>query len=109
LWCKEQQNFGSGDINNFCIYLQIVNSISRSQKYSFWVRKKRTSVPLLNLHEALQKVRKHPPAMANPMFPWGNMPLSQSDPEIAELIEREKNRQWRGLELIASEVLPHAQ
>jgi glycine hydroxymethyltransferase len=43
------------------------------------------------------------------MFPWGNMPLSQSDPEIAELIEREKNRQWRGLELIASEVLPHAQ
>ena len=30
-------------------------------------------------------------------------PLEQEDPEVFELIEREKNRQWRGLELIASE------
>jgi glycine hydroxymethyltransferase len=37
------------------------------------------------------------------MFPWGNMPITEADPEIADLIEKEKNRQWRGLELIASE------
>ena len=40
------------------------------------------------------------------MFPWGNMPITEADPEIADLIEKEKNRQWRGLELIASEVRP---
>jgi hypothetical protein len=43
-------------------------------------------------------------AMSNPMFPWGNMSLKECDPIIYELAEREKNRQWRGLELIASEV-----
>jgi len=42
--------------------------------------------------------------MSNPMFPWGNMALAECDTEVAELIEKEKNRQWRGLELIASEV-----
>jgi glycine hydroxymethyltransferase len=41
--------------------------------------------------------------MSNPMFPWGNMALAECDTEVAELIEKEKNRQWRGLELIASE------
>jgi len=41
--------------------------------------------------------------MANPLFPWGNMPLVECDPDVADLIEKEKNRQWRGLELIASE------
>ena len=41
---------------------------------------------------------------ANPMFPWGNMPLTEADPTVADLVEREKNRQWRGLALIASEV-----
>ncbi|KNC85799.1 serine hydroxymethyltransferase 2 [Sphaeroforma arctica JP610] len=30
-------------------------------------------------------------------------PLKEEDPEIYDLIEKEKNRQWRGLELIASE------
>ena len=34
----------------------------------------------------------------------GNLTLAQADPEIADLVEREKNRQWKGLELIASEV-----
>jgi pyruvate/2-oxoglutarate/acetoin dehydrogenase E1 component len=38
------------------------------------------------------------------MFPWSNQPLAECDPDVADLIEREKNRQWRGLELIASEV-----
>jgi glycine/serine hydroxymethyltransferase len=38
------------------------------------------------------------------MFPWGNMTLADCDPTVYELVEREKNRQWRGLELIASEV-----
>eukprot|EP00741_Cyanophora_paradoxa_P007508 tig00001130_g7262.t1 len=33
----------------------------------------------------------------------GNAPLSDADPEVFDLIEREKNRQWRGLEMIASE------
>jgi hypothetical protein len=32
------------------------------------------------------------------------MSLADSDPEVADLVEREKNRQWRGIELIASEV-----
>ena len=42
--------------------------------------------------------------MSNPMFTCGNVSLADSDPEVADLIEREKNRQWRGIELIASEV-----
>jgi len=34
----------------------------------------------------------------------GTEPLSQSDPVIWELIQKEKKRQINGLELIASEV-----
>lgn len=41
---------------------------------------------------------------ANPLFPFGNLPLAEADPVVADLVEKEKNRQWRGLELIASEV-----
>eukprot|EP00171_Calliarthron_tuberculosum_P014946 IDg14946t1 len=33
----------------------------------------------------------------------GNASLNVVDPEMHELLEREKNRQWRSLELIASE------
>ena len=44
--------------------------------------------------------------MANPMFPWALQPLAECDPDVLALIEKEKNRQWRGLELIASEVPP---
>jgi len=33
----------------------------------------------------------------------GLVPLSEHDPELYELIEQEKSRQWRSLELIASE------
>lgn len=33
----------------------------------------------------------------------GNASLLEADPEMHELLEREKNRQWRSLELIASE------
>ena len=33
----------------------------------------------------------------------GSTPLEAHDPEMFELIEREKERQWSGLELIASE------
>lgn len=33
----------------------------------------------------------------------GLLPLKDHDPEMYELIEQEKSRQWRGLELIASE------
>ncbi|KJE91413.1 glycine hydroxymethyltransferase [Capsaspora owczarzaki ATCC 30864] len=37
------------------------------------------------------------------MDPMLLTPLQQYDPEIFDLIEKEKHRQWRGLELIASE------
>lgn len=33
----------------------------------------------------------------------GNQTLEEHDPVLFDLIEREKNRQWSGLELIASE------
>lgn len=33
----------------------------------------------------------------------GNRPLADVDPEMAELIQREKRRQFEGIELIASE------
>ena len=34
----------------------------------------------------------------------GNVSLEEHDPELFDIIEREKNRQWKSLELIASEV-----
>lgn len=34
----------------------------------------------------------------------GREPLEVVDPELANLIEEEKNRQWKSLEMIASEV-----
>ncbi|XP_013605725.1 PREDICTED: serine hydroxymethyltransferase 6-like [Brassica oleracea var. oleracea] len=34
---------------------------------------------------------------------WGNQPLSEADPDLHELMEKEKQRQFRGIELIASE------
>ena len=34
---------------------------------------------------------------------WGNRPLSEVDPDLWEIMQREKSRQWRGIELIASE------
>eukprot|EP00271_Cylindrocystis_brebissonii_P008826 TRINITY_DN23327_c0_g1_i1.p1 TRINITY_DN23327_c0_g1~~TRINITY_DN23327_c0_g1_i1.p1 ORF type:complete len:531 (-),score=66.93 TRINITY_DN23327_c0_g1_i1:96-1688(-) len=34
---------------------------------------------------------------------WGNQPLSVADKDVFDLIEKEKTRQWKGLELIASE------
>ncbi|CAI5958872.1 unnamed protein product [Closterium sp. NIES-64] len=39
----------------------------------------------------------------DPVKAWGNTPLAQVDPEMFQLIEKEKKRQWRGIELIASE------
>ncbi len=38
-----------------------------------------------------------------PLTRFGNMPLEQVDPELAEIIELEERRQREGLELIASE------
>ena len=35
--------------------------------------------------------------------PTGLEPLSEVDPELYDLIEKEKTRQWHSLELIASE------
>ncbi|WCJ44562.1 serine hydroxymethyltransferase 7 [Euphorbia peplus] len=34
---------------------------------------------------------------------WGNQPISQADPEIHDIMEKEKHRQAKGIELIASE------
>lgn len=34
---------------------------------------------------------------------WGNQPLAEADPDVHELMERERERQVRGIELIASE------
>ena len=34
---------------------------------------------------------------------WGNQPLGVADPEVFEIMEKEKRRQFRGIELIASE------
>ncbi|KAK3230776.1 hypothetical protein Dsin_002657 [Dipteronia sinensis] len=34
---------------------------------------------------------------------WGNQPLPMADPEIHEIMEKEKRRQFNGIELIASE------
>ncbi|XP_077248741.1 serine hydroxymethyltransferase 7 isoform X2 [Tasmannia lanceolata] len=34
---------------------------------------------------------------------WGNQPLSVADPDIYEIMEKEKQRQFKGIELIASE------
>jgi glycine hydroxymethyltransferase len=37
------------------------------------------------------------------IFPDGNKRLAESDPEVAELVKLEQQRQWTGIELIASE------
>ena len=34
----------------------------------------------------------------------GRVPLAEHDPELFDLIEKEKNRSWKSLEMIASEV-----
>lgn len=34
---------------------------------------------------------------------WGNQSLSAADPDIWDIMEKEKQRQWKGIELIASE------
>ncbi|KAK9838173.1 hypothetical protein WJX81_006582 [Elliptochloris bilobata] len=43
---------------------------------------------------------------AHPTVTWPkllNAPLAEVDPEVTDIIEKEKNRQWKGLELIPSE------
>eukprot|EP00245_Coleochaete_scutata_P003938 TRINITY_DN16034_c0_g1_i1.p1 TRINITY_DN16034_c0_g1~~TRINITY_DN16034_c0_g1_i1.p1 ORF type:complete len:500 (+),score=84.61 TRINITY_DN16034_c0_g1_i1:386-1885(+) len=39
----------------------------------------------------------------DPVRSWGNQSLRRTDPDLWDLIEREKSRQWKGIELIASE------
>lgn len=34
---------------------------------------------------------------------WGNQPLALADPDVFEIMEKEKQRQFRGIELVASE------
>lgn len=47
----------------------------------------------------------YPDGMYNPSFAGfaGNRPVAEVDPEMAELLRREKERQFTGIELIASE------
>lgn len=61
----------------------------------------RTPFAPASLHHA--RARLPPPSHPQYALP-GLVPLVEHDPEMADLIEREKNRQWKGLELIASEV-----
>ncbi|MEW5307139.1 MAG: hypothetical protein WDW36_009553 [Sanguina aurantia] len=42
-------------------------------------------------------------SLLDSVFPEALMPLSEADPEMAALVEQEKVRQWKGIELIASE------
>lgn len=42
------------------------------------------------------------PAMAS-VFPEAHMSLAEADPEVFNIVEAEKARQWKGIELIASE------
>nr|XP_024374345.1 serine hydroxymethyltransferase 4-like isoform X2 [Physcomitrium patens] len=34
---------------------------------------------------------------------WGNRPLAEVDPDLWKIMEKEKSRQWKGIELVASE------
>ncbi|TVU25553.1 hypothetical protein EJB05_28053 [Eragrostis curvula] len=43
------------------------------------------------------------PAAMDPVASWGLTPLESADPVVHDLLEREKRRQRRGIELIASE------
>lgn len=56
------------------------------------------------LHTKKDHLPKHSKlVMSIPSSVPGSTPLSDHDPELYDLIEREKHRQWSGLELIASE------
>ena len=51
-----------------------------------------------------RKTPLSPPTMvASRPLTTGNAPLAAADPAVHDLLEREKHRQWSGLELIASE------
>jgi glycine hydroxymethyltransferase len=39
----------------------------------------------------------------NAVRAWGNQPLSEADPDVFAIMEKEKQRQYKGIELIASE------
>ena len=43
------------------------------------------------------------PVVMDPVTAWGNASLEEVDPDMHDLIEKEKRRQCRGIELIASE------
>lgn len=44
-------------------------------------------------------------AAESPASAWGgNLKLKETDPELVDIIAQEKDRQHRGLELVASEV-----
>ncbi|ERN20678.1 hypothetical protein AMTRI_Chr11g97860 [Amborella trichopoda] len=59
-----------------------------------------------------QKRQQHEPCSSSPMDlearrmavrAWGKQPLATIDPDLWALMEKEKQRQWKGIELIASE------
>lgn len=65
-------------------------------------------------HHQPRFLANHPRATANSIsmqdyairkraVEWGNKSLAEADPDLWEIMEKEKRRQWRGIELIASE------
>ncbi|KAJ4795041.1 Serine hydroxymethyltransferase [Rhynchospora pubera] len=74
-------------------------SISASHSLSFQSHLN----PLLSLSTSSAATPSVATSAMDPVSSWGLTPLSSVDPEIFDLIEREKRRQCTGIELIASE------
>ncbi|KAH9307572.1 hypothetical protein KI387_035483 [Taxus chinensis] len=69
------------------------------------------SSPLQTFHFSSHASAFHEPSSSCPdlatrraaVREWGNQPLSVADPDLWDIMEKEKQRQWKGIELIASE------
>lgn len=68
------------------------------------------SAPLQNLQSSPHSSAFHEPSPYPDLASrkaavrsWGNQPLSVADPDLWVIMEKEKQRQWKGIELIASE------
>ena len=68
------------------------------------VRASTAAAPARVFHVRAAAAAAVPTADAAQLFPLLTTPLSKIDPEIYEIIEQEKKRQWESLALIPSEV-----
>uniref|UniRef100_K3ZHZ4 Serine hydroxymethyltransferase n=1 Tax=Setaria italica TaxID=4555 RepID=K3ZHZ4_SETIT len=80
------------------IYPRTPSSLHRSPLRPTFLGLRPRSLPA-----ATVPVSPSPAAAMDPVATWGLTPLAGADPEIYDLLEREKRRQRRGIELIASE------